>query len=139
MSHDIVMQQTRNKPQSHGFLSEKQLEYKVLKLFLFKNLFSYVCRVTSICLLKINIFFIEVDKLLRCNGKSLKQFGQLPQPPAAYLQTGCLINDETSYGVQVMDDEFGKLFLNCNAEQLEVYNAVMDSVDKGEGGIFCLW
>ena len=62
----------------------------------------------------------------------------IPQPPATYLQTGCdnLINDETSYDVQVMEEEFGKLFPNYNAEQLEVYNAVMDSVDKGQGVFF---
>ena len=38
-----------------------------------------------------------------------------------------------------MEEEFNKLFPNCNAEQLELYNAVFNSVEKGEGGLFFVY
>ena len=47
--------------------------------------------------------------------------------------------DETSYHVKVMEDEFSKLFPNCNPEQLSVYNAVMESVNNGTGGLFFVY
>ncbi|KAK1402034.1 hypothetical protein POM88_001639 [Heracleum sosnowskyi] len=69
---------------------------------------------------------IEIDKLLRSIGKSLKHFPQLPMPPISYLQSGTnnLVLDETSYNLMEMSEEFDMLFKNCNNEQLEVYNAL---------------
>lgn len=86
-------------------------------------------------------FFAEVDKLLKSVGKSLNQYGQMPQPPPSYLQSGSdnLVIDETSYDVKVMEDEFSKLFTNCNPEQLSVYNAFMESVNNGIGGLFFVY
>ncbi|KAK1364112.1 hypothetical protein POM88_039673 [Heracleum sosnowskyi] len=50
----------------------------------------------------------EVDKLLRCIGKSLKQFSQMPQPPSSYIQSGSdnMIVDELSYSIDEMEQEF---------------------------------
>ena len=88
-------------------------------------------------------FFLtpEIDKVTRSIGKSLKQYGQLPQPPAAFLEHGSdnLIVDETSYDINEMEEEFNKLFPNYNTEQLEVYNVVFNSVEKGEGGVFIVY
>ncbi|XP_074362184.1 uncharacterized protein LOC141702388 [Apium graveolens] len=35
-----------------------------------------------------------------------------------------------------MEREFMDMYSHCNTEQLEVYNAIMQSVDKREGGKF---
>ncbi|XP_074357686.1 uncharacterized protein LOC141697289 [Apium graveolens] len=46
---------------------------------------------------------------------------------------------ETSYNIAEMEKEFLALYSYCNAEQLEVYNAVMQSVDNREGDVICVW
>lgn len=87
------------------------------------------------------VFDVELDKLLRSIGKSLKQFSQMPQPPSAFLQTSSdnLIVDELSYNITEMEEEFTKLFVNCNDEQLNVYNAVLNSVQTNAGGLFFVY
>ncbi|XP_074332194.1 uncharacterized protein LOC141669352 [Apium graveolens] len=83
----------------------------------------------------------EIDKLLRSIGKSLKHFKQLPQPPVDYLHTGTnnLVIDETSYNLSEMEEEFNKLFPNCNPEQLQVFNEVVKSVQSKAGGVFFIY
>ncbi|XP_074370995.1 uncharacterized protein LOC141712094 [Apium graveolens] len=80
----------------------------------------------------------EIDKLLHCVGKSLEHFKQLPIPPQSYLQTGLnnLVIDETSYNMSEMAAEFDYLFLKCYPEQLQIYNAVLQSVKENAGGLF---
>ncbi|XP_074374099.1 uncharacterized protein LOC141714480 [Apium graveolens] len=79
--------------------------------------------------------------MLRSIGKSLKQFTQLPQPPLSYLHsaTSNLVYDETSYNILEMEQEFNKLFPNCNPEQLEVYNAVVEAVQNKQGDLFFVY
>ncbi|XP_074374527.1 uncharacterized protein LOC141714931 [Apium graveolens] len=83
----------------------------------------------------------EIDKLLRSIRKSLKYFKQLPQPPVDYLHTGTnnLVIDETSYNLSEMEEEFNKLFPNCNPEQLQVFNDVVKSVQSKVGGVFFVY
>ncbi|XP_074356353.1 uncharacterized protein LOC141696064 [Apium graveolens] len=66
----------------------------------------------------------EIDKLLKSIGKSIKHYSQLPQPPASYLHSGLnnLVIDETSYNLTDMEREFNKLIVNCNPEQLAIFN-----------------
>ncbi|XP_017221478.2 uncharacterized protein LOC108198225 [Daucus carota subsp. sativus] len=114
MSDDIVMRHRKEDVNNHVSISDKQLQFYVLA---------------------------EIDKLLRSIGKSLQQFAQLPQPPSSFLHRGAdnLIKDETSYDVQEMEEEFNKFFPNLNTEQLEVYNAVYNSVQNGEGRLFFVY
>ncbi|XP_017250901.2 uncharacterized protein LOC108221541 [Daucus carota subsp. sativus] len=79
----------------------------------------------------------EIDDLLRSIGKSLKSFPQLPQPPETYLNHGSnnLILEETNYNILEMDVENKKLVSMMNAEQLNVYNAILESVRNNEGGL----
>lgn len=85
--------------------------------------------------------YAKIDKLLKSSGKSLRHFSQLPQPPAMYLQTGSnnLVLDETSYNLSEMALEFEKLYSKCNSEQLQVYSAILDSVQNSAGGVFFLY
>ncbi|XP_017247877.2 uncharacterized protein LOC108219103 [Daucus carota subsp. sativus] len=83
----------------------------------------------------------EIDDLLRAIGKSLKNYSQLPQPPASYPHQGTnnLIIEETSYNLAEMKAEHEKLIANCNEEQINVYRAVLDSVQGNQGGLFFLY
>ncbi|KAK1385228.1 hypothetical protein POM88_022963 [Heracleum sosnowskyi] len=83
----------------------------------------------------------EIHKLLKSIGKSLKDYNQMPQPPVSYLDSRLnnLIIEETSYDVTEMEEEFKDLFANCNKEQFEVYNGVMNSIEKNEGGLFFVY
>lgn len=74
-------------------------------------------------------------------GKSLKDYKQLPQPPAAYMQVGSnnLVNEETSYNIDQMKDDHKTLLSNCNADQLKVFNEVMNSVENNHGGLFFVY
>ena len=84
------------------------------------------------------VCFAEIDDLLRSIGKSLKNFPQLPQPPENYLNHGTnnLILEETNYNITEMERENQKLLSTMNEEQLNVYNAILDSVGKNEGGLY---
>lgn len=78
---------------------------------------------------------------MRCIGKSLQKYTQLEMPPSSYLHSGNnnLVIDETSYNLMEMSTEFEKLFMNCNHEHLKVYSAVLQSVQKNEGGVFFVY
>ncbi|XP_017239653.1 uncharacterized protein LOC108212437 [Daucus carota subsp. sativus] len=80
----------------------------------------------------------KIDDLLRSIGKSLRNFPQLPQPPENYLNHGSnnLIIEETNYNINKMEKENQKLLSTMNGEQLSVYNAIIESVGKNEGGLY---
>lgn len=74
-------------------------------------------------------------------GRSLKDYPQLPQPPAMYLEScsNHLIAEETNYDMMEMKKEYMDLLCKCNEEQLEVYNSVIKSVDNNEGSLFFVY
>ncbi|XP_074327846.1 uncharacterized protein LOC141665765 [Apium graveolens] len=65
----------------------------------------------------------------------------MPQPPSSFLQIGVdnLVADELSYNISEMEQEFTKLFKHCNAEQLNVYNIVLNSVKNNSGGLYFVY
>lgn len=65
----------------------------------------------------------------------------MPFPEECYLQSAInrLIEEETSYDKAVMKEEHGKLHSNLNADQLHVYNSVLEAINKGEGGLFFVY
>ncbi|KAK1398933.1 hypothetical protein POM88_008796 [Heracleum sosnowskyi] len=83
----------------------------------------------------------EIHTLLKSIGKSLKDYTQMPQPPYSYLDCSVnnLIIEETSYDTGEMEKEYATLISSCNTEQMEIYNAVMKSVEKKEGGVFFVY
>nr|XP_017217079.1 PREDICTED: ATP-dependent DNA helicase RRM3-like [Daucus carota subsp. sativus] len=58
-----------------------------------------------------------------------------------YLNHGTnnLILEETNYNITEMEVENKKLLSTMNAEQKTVYNAILESIDKNEGGIFFVY
>ncbi|XP_074328020.1 uncharacterized protein LOC141665931 [Apium graveolens] len=83
----------------------------------------------------------EIHKLLKSIGKSFKDFDQMPQPPDTYLDfsDNNLIIEERSYDIAEMEKEYAELISNCNAEQLTVFNTVMESVRNKKGGLFFVY
>ncbi|XP_074352823.1 uncharacterized protein LOC141691974 [Apium graveolens] len=114
MVDDILLKQQKLTGNRHLMLNEKQQQYYALA---------------------------EIHTLLKTIGKSLKDFIQMPQPPNSYLDCNVnnLIIEETSYKIAEMKKEFQHLFSTYNKEQLEVYSAVMKSVEKNERGVFFVY
>lgn len=65
----------------------------------------------------------------------------MPQPPPSYLDCSVnnLIEEETSYDVTEMEEEYKHLISSCNQEQLAVFTSIMESVEKKEGGVFFVY
>ncbi|XP_074374670.1 uncharacterized protein LOC141715084 [Apium graveolens] len=77
----------------------------------------------------------EVEKLLNGVGKSLKDFPNMPYPEDIYMHstTNRLIEEETGYDKNQQFEEHSKNFQSLNSEQLQVYNSILEAVNKGEG------
>ncbi|XP_074352539.1 uncharacterized protein LOC141691671 [Apium graveolens] len=75
----------------------------------------------------------EIHNILKTIGKFLEDYSQMPQPPHSYFDCGLnnLIVEKTSYNISEMEKKILDLYSSCNAEQLEVYNAVMQSASSG--------
>ena len=71
----------------------------------------------------------------------MKNYQQLPQPPENYLNHGTnnLILEETNYNIVEMEQENKKLLSTMNEEQMNVYNSILQSVEKNEGGLFFVY
>ncbi|WOH15204.1 hypothetical protein DCAR_0934741 [Daucus carota subsp. sativus] len=81
---------------------------------------------------------VEIEKLFNDIGKSLKDFPYLPFPTSIYMAADMnrLILEETSYNVAEMKEKHDINYKKLNAEQKDVYKAVIDSVDAKKGGLF---
>lgn len=90
-----------------------------------------------------SIFFwnTEIEKLLNEVGKSLKDYPTMPFPPDQYLfgLGNTLIYEERSYDSAEMRAIHDRGYPNLNAEQLDVYKEVVDSVNQGNGGLFFVY
>ncbi|XP_074376961.1 uncharacterized protein LOC141718476 [Apium graveolens] len=82
-----------------------------------------------------NYTLAEVEKLLNGVGESLKYFPNMPYSEDIYMHsmTNRLIK-ETGYDKNQQFEEHSKNFQSLNSEQLQVYNSVLEAVNKGEGG-----
>ncbi|XP_074373895.1 uncharacterized protein LOC141714263 [Apium graveolens] len=85
-----------------------------------------------------NYALTEVEKLLNGIGKYLKNYPDMPFPEESYMQysTNRLIEEETGYDKNLMKEEHDKYFSYLNAEQLEIYNVVLQSIHTGNRCLF---
>lgn len=74
-------------------------------------------------------------------GKSLKSFPTMPMPDSRYLERhrNRLIIEETSYDKQEMFVQHERLFAQLNDEQTQVYDAILQSINLDNGGIFFVY
>ncbi|XP_074323782.1 uncharacterized protein LOC141660693 [Apium graveolens] len=86
-----------------------------------------------------NYTLAEVEKLLNGVGKSLKDFPNMSYPEDIYMHstTNRLIEEETGYDKNQQFEEHYKNFQSLNSEQLQVYNSVLEVVNKGKGSGGC--
>ncbi|WOH11486.1 hypothetical protein DCAR_0830973 [Daucus carota subsp. sativus] len=80
----------------------------------------------------------DIEKLLNDIGKSLKDCPDLPFPGSIYMSSDLnrLIVEETSYNINEMKEKHDNNYRKLNAEQQEVYKAVINSVEDKKGGLF---
>ncbi|XP_074356398.1 uncharacterized protein LOC141696111 [Apium graveolens] len=83
-------------------------------------------------------FCAEIEKLLNDVGKSLRDFHMMSFPDERFFHTfvNRLIVEETSYNKEELRLNHEKAHKNLNSRQLDVYNAVVDNINKNKGGMF---
>ncbi|XP_074327785.1 uncharacterized protein LOC141665699 [Apium graveolens] len=88
-----------------------------------------------------NYALAEIEKLLNDVGKSLRDFHMMPFPDERFFHTfvNRLIAEETSYNREELRLNHDKAHKNLNSRQLDVYNAVVDNVNKNKGGMFFVY
>jgi len=84
------------------------------------------------------IALIDIDSILRSNGRSLQDYPPLPIPDVLSIQnsSNILMLDELDYDKEYLKEEFKSLYPKMTNEQLGIFNTIKDSVDNGSGGIF---
>ncbi|XP_074369738.1 uncharacterized protein LOC141711229 [Apium graveolens] len=88
-----------------------------------------------------NYVLAEIEKLLNDVGKSLRDFHMMPFLDERFFHTfvNRLIVEETSYNKEELRLNHEKAHKNLNSRQLDVYNAVVDNVNKNKGGMFFVY
>ncbi|XP_057451809.1 uncharacterized protein LOC130743584 [Lotus japonicus] len=88
-----------------------------------------------------NLCLIEIEKLLHCNGRSLKEFPCMSYPRfSETLQfENKFVVDELNYSKQEMRDTHEALLKSLTAEQSKVYKQIMSSVLSDDGGFYFLY
>ncbi|CAH9121125.1 unnamed protein product [Cuscuta epithymum] len=83
----------------------------------------------------------EIDKLLRRNGKSLRDFPTMPQPDPSLLSESQnrLLFDELNYDRTALAAEHIQLMSTMTSEQRHIYDTIMQGVEADTGGLFFLY
>ena len=79
---------------------------------------------------KENAVLLEVDSLLRQNGKNLQDFPSLPEPTIStrFDSTNFLILQELDYDREFLANESIRLVTSLNDEQHIIYDKIMSMV-----------
>lgn len=90
---------------------------------------------------KENACLLEIDRLLRFNGKTLHDFSSLPVPENLTVMdcSNHFIVQELCYDRQKLKDESVAYFSKLNSEQLLAFNDIMEAVNKKKGGYFFVY
>ncbi|XP_074356007.1 uncharacterized protein LOC141695678 [Apium graveolens] len=88
-----------------------------------------------------NYALAKIEKLLNDVGKSLRDFHIMPFPDERFFHTfvNRLIVEETSCNKEELRLNHDKAHKNLNSRQLDVYNAVVDNVNRNKGGMFFVY
>jgi hypothetical protein len=78
---------------------------------------------------------LEIEKLMRQAGRSLKDYPDIQLPNADELEElgNRLINEELNYDRDLMRNENQAILINLNPEQKNAYDVIMHSVNNGLG------
>jgi hypothetical protein len=74
---------------------------------------------------------IEIEKLMRHAGKTMKDYPQIELPSADELRKigNRLINEELNYDKDKQKEEQQTIYRNLNSDKKNAFNAIMESVD----------
>ncbi|KHN18086.1 ATP-dependent DNA helicase PIF1, partial [Glycine soja] len=88
-----------------------------------------------------NLTLLEIEKLLRSSGKSLKDYPPMPFTTTEFPSYigNRLIHLELDFDVVELDVEFKLLFSTLTDEKLQIFNQVMQVVIEEKGGMFFLY
>ncbi|MCH79314.1 helicase-like protein, partial [Trifolium medium] len=83
----------------------------------------------------------EIEDTLRCNGKSLDDFSDMPRPDPALVRDigNRLIYDELNYDRQALSKEHAALMSTMTSEQRRVYDKIITRVQNNRPGFFFLY
>lgn len=78
---------------------------------------------------------IEIEKLMRQSGKSLRDYPDIELPNGAELDElgNRLINEELNYDKDQLKEEHHAILKNLNGEQRKAFDAILESIDKELG------
>lgn len=88
-----------------------------------------------------NLALLEIEKLLRRLGHSLRDFESMPFPDVSTASglRNRLIHDELRYDRAALFQEHKNLLPNLTDEQRYVYDTIIDVVDSTSGGVFFVY
>ncbi|XP_076911690.1 uncharacterized protein LOC143569737 [Bidens hawaiensis] len=88
-----------------------------------------------------NLALLEIEYFLLRNNCTLRCFPTMPflDDDSIVASTNRFMNEELAYDTKVMTGEFQRLFISLTDEQQDVYNQIMEEVDKKKGGIFLVY
>jgi len=83
----------------------------------------------------------EIKKLLRTNGRSLKDYKSMPKPDFSTMDAmgNKFIVDQVNYDKGVMERLHTELTTKLTIEQKAVHDQIVSSVESGSGGFFFLY
>ncbi|XP_021984898.1 uncharacterized protein LOC110880745 [Helianthus annuus] len=88
-----------------------------------------------------NYALLEIEKFLVMNSSSLRNFSTMPFPDSSSLSDldNRLINEERTYDVLSLAEEYLNLFNMLTDEQRSLFEEIMKSVDGNTGGMFFVY
>lgn len=75
---------------------------------------------------------VDIDRMLRPNGHSLKDYLPLPIPNNLSID----ILEKMIYNKDLLTEEYLSLRPKMTNEQLNIFNVIKDAVDNGTSGVF---
>ncbi|XP_071698421.1 uncharacterized protein [Rutidosis leptorrhynchoides] len=88
-----------------------------------------------------NLALAKIEKLLNSSGTTLKKIPNMPFPDFEFINESCnmLIHDELDYDASNLEIERSTFHSTMTDEQKSVYDTILDSVDKEQGGLYFLY
>ncbi|KAF7831674.1 hypothetical protein G2W53_014007 [Senna tora] len=84
------------------------------------------------------ITLAEIEKILRSNRRSLRDYTPMPIPSDESMSTteNVLLSEELNYDRVLLKSEHATLLASLTLEQIKICSVIIDAVDRSEGGIF---
>ncbi|KAF7839029.1 putative PIF1 DNA helicase/replication protein A1-like protein [Senna tora] len=80
----------------------------------------------------------EIENILRSNGRSLLEYPPMPLPSDESIcnTENVLMSEELNYDRVLLKSQHSTLSASLTSKQTNIYNDIIDAVDRSEGGVF---